>query len=117
MPSQERFRARPRGACLESRPVIEIASFELDSSRSYAKCVLVKSVFWSQCFSERGQHSRSEPGPTSAGFGKIAAAGTNGSYHLYTPPAYDVEPDRRFPVVYWLHGGGGYEVCRAATRC
>ena len=43
MPSQERFRARPCGACLESCLVSEIASFELDSSRSYAKsdCVVV----------------------------------------------------------------------------
>jgi len=29
------------------------------------------------------------------------------SYHLYTPAAYEREPDRRFPVVYWLHGSGG----------
>jgi CubicO group peptidase (beta-lactamase class C family)/enterochelin esterase-like enzyme len=29
------------------------------------------------------------------------------SYHLYTPNAYDRETDRRFPVVYWLHGSGG----------
>jgi enterochelin esterase-like enzyme len=29
------------------------------------------------------------------------------SYHLYTPTAYDREPQRRFPVVYWLHGSGG----------
>ena len=26
------------------------------------------------------------------------------SCHVYTPEAYDAEPDRRFPVVYWLHG-------------
>jgi len=29
------------------------------------------------------------------------------SYHLYTPAAYEREPERRFPVVYWLHGSGG----------
>lgn len=29
------------------------------------------------------------------------------SYHIYTPAAYDREPQRRFPVVYWLHGSGG----------
>ena len=29
------------------------------------------------------------------------------SYHLYTPAAYDRDKDRRFPVVYWLHGSGG----------
>lgn len=36
-----------------------------------------------------------------------AAAKTAVSYHLYTPAAYDREPQRRFPVVYWLHGSGG----------
>ena len=29
------------------------------------------------------------------------------SYHIYTPAAYDSEGQRRFPVVYWLHGSGG----------
>jgi poly(3-hydroxybutyrate) depolymerase/CubicO group peptidase (beta-lactamase class C family) len=29
------------------------------------------------------------------------------SYHLYTPAAYEREAERRFPVVYWLHGSGG----------
>jgi poly(3-hydroxybutyrate) depolymerase len=29
------------------------------------------------------------------------------SYHVYTPAAHDREPQRRFPVVYWLHGSGG----------
>jgi S-formylglutathione hydrolase FrmB len=36
-----------------------------------------------------------------------AAARTAVSYHLYTPAAYAREPQRRFPVVYWLHGSGG----------
>jgi hypothetical protein len=40
MPSTERFRARPIGACLEPCPLREITSFELDSSRSR------KSVFF-----------------------------------------------------------------------
>jgi enterochelin esterase-like enzyme len=35
------------------------------------------------------------------------AAKTKVSYHLYTPAAYDEEPERRFPVLYWLHGTGG----------
>lgn len=26
------------------------------------------------------------------------------SYHVYTPAAYDLNPTRRFPVLYWLHG-------------
>jgi S-formylglutathione hydrolase FrmB len=36
-----------------------------------------------------------------------AAANARVSYHLFTPPASEREPDRRFPVVYWLHGSGG----------
>ena len=35
------------------------------------------------------------------------AAGTEISFHMYAPPAYAGDPDRRFPVVYWLHGSGG----------
>jgi enterochelin esterase-like enzyme len=34
------------------------------------------------------------------------AAGTTVSFHVYTPPAYDTQPERRFPVLYWLHGSG-----------
>ncbi|MFM9959391.1 MAG: alpha/beta hydrolase-fold protein [Phycisphaerales bacterium] len=34
------------------------------------------------------------------------SAGTTVSYHVYTPPAYDQQPQRRFPVLYWLHGLG-----------
>jgi len=29
------------------------------------------------------------------------------SYLIYLPPQYESEKERRFPVVYWLHGGGG----------
>ncbi len=32
------------------------------------------------------------------------AAGTAVSFHIYTPPQYDSQPERRFPVLYWLHG-------------
>jgi acetyl esterase/lipase len=35
------------------------------------------------------------------------AAKVTVSYHVYLPPTYDREPERRFPVVYWLHGSGG----------
>jgi S-formylglutathione hydrolase FrmB len=35
------------------------------------------------------------------------AAGTQVSYHLYTPVAYAQSGGRRYPVVYWLHGSGG----------
>jgi len=36
-----------------------------------------------------------------------AAAKTKVSYHLYAPKVYDAEQERRFPVLYWLHGTGG----------
>lgn len=29
-------------------------------------------------------------------------------FHLYLPEAYEQQRERRFPVVYWLHGGGGF---------
>jgi poly(3-hydroxybutyrate) depolymerase len=35
------------------------------------------------------------------------AAQATVSYHLFTPAASDREPERRFPVVYWLHGSRG----------
>jgi enterochelin esterase-like enzyme len=33
--------------------------------------------------------------------------GTRGSYLVYLPPSYQTETDRRYPVLYWLHGGFG----------
>lgn len=33
-----------------------------------------------------------------------AAAGQTVSYHVMLPPGYALNPDRRYPVVYWLHG-------------
>lgn len=35
------------------------------------------------------------------------AAKAKVSFHLYTPEVYDTEKERRFPVLYWLHGSGG----------
>lgn len=35
------------------------------------------------------------------------AATTKVSYFVYKPPEYDADPQRRFPVLYWLHGSGG----------
>ncbi len=46
-----------------------------------------------------------------------AVAGTDVSYHLYTPLEYDQFPDRRFPVLYWLHGTeGGINHIRPVAR-
>jgi enterochelin esterase-like enzyme len=35
------------------------------------------------------------------------ATNAEASYHLYRPAAYEADGNRRFPVVYWLHGSGG----------
>jgi predicted peptidase len=48
-----------------------------------------------------------------------AAAKSAVSYHIYTPEVHDAETERRFPVLYWLHGSGGgltsvYRVIRDA---
>lgn len=34
-------------------------------------------------------------------------AGTEVSYLVYLPPGYAASKDRRYPVLYWLHGRGG----------
>jgi len=35
------------------------------------------------------------------------AAKSTVSFHVFTPDAYIAEPDKVFPVLYWLHGTGG----------
>lgn len=34
-------------------------------------------------------------------------AGTEVTYHVWLPPGYDLDPARRYPTLYWLHGSGG----------
>jgi S-formylglutathione hydrolase FrmB len=36
-----------------------------------------------------------------------AAAKEEVSFHVFAPEVYDTEKERRFPVLYWLHGTGG----------
>jgi enterochelin esterase-like enzyme len=35
---------------------------------------------------------------------RSALIGRPVSFHAMMPPSYDTEPDRRYPVLYWLHG-------------
>jgi acetyl esterase len=35
------------------------------------------------------------------------AAGTTVGYYYYLPPSYEADRDRRYPVIYWLHGLNG----------
>jgi enterochelin esterase-like enzyme len=50
------------------------------------------------------------PAVTAPGVSRVvfdsAAVGAPVSYHVWRPPAYDAQPQRRFPVLYWLHGSG-----------
>ena len=45
-------------------------------------------------------------------------AGSAVSYLVYLPPSYDSAADRRYPVIYWLHGLGGRQTsgARLAAR-
>ncbi|WP_427918748.1 alpha/beta hydrolase [Streptomyces sp. cg40] len=38
-------------------------------------------------------------------FSRSFDGSSRGSYQIYLPPDYAEEPERRFPVLYWLHGG------------
>ena len=38
-----------------------------------------------------------------------ASMGREAGFNVYLPRAYEAEPGRRFPVIYWLHGAGGNE--------
>lgn len=38
---------------------------------------------------------------------RSAAVGKDVSYLIYTPAEYGDQPDKRYPVMYWLHGLGG----------
>ena len=37
---------------------------------------------------------------------KSETIGQNASYIIYLPEAYEVNPNERYPVIYWLHGLG-----------
>lgn len=41
-------------------------------------------------------------------------AGQEVSCYVFTPESYDTETERRFPVLYWLHGSGGSTPAAAA---
>jgi enterochelin esterase-like enzyme len=41
-------------------------------------------------------------------------AGQQVSCYVFTPASYDLEQERRFPVLYWLHGSGGSTPAAAA---
>ncbi|MFB3828293.1 MAG: alpha/beta hydrolase [Bryobacteraceae bacterium] len=51
--------------------------------------------------------TREEPSGTHYKTFRSAAAGADVSYLIYLPPGYGANPERRYPVLYWLHGGGG----------
>lgn len=36
-----------------------------------------------------------------------ASVASKVSFHIYKPASYETESDKRFPVIYWLHGSGG----------
>ncbi len=50
---------------------------------------------------------RSEPAGSRYATFPSQLAGGEVSYLIYLPPGYEAAPERRYPVVYWLHGLGG----------
>jgi enterochelin esterase-like enzyme len=52
---------------------------------------------------------REAPGPTTFQLFPTPSRGpdTQGSYRLYLPPSYATDTAKRYPVLYWLHGGFG----------
>ena len=48
--------------------------------------------------------SKEEPAGTHYRTFRSDAAGTEVSYLVYFPPGYNDDKDRRYPVIYWLHG-------------
>ena len=50
------------------------------------------------------ESSKEEPAGTHYRTFSSDAAGTDVSYLVYLPPGYDDDKDRRYPVIYWLHG-------------
>jgi dipeptidyl aminopeptidase/acylaminoacyl peptidase len=59
---------------------------------------------------ESGRVSR-RPRRTGTHYGLFATASrgpnTEGSCLIYLPPDYETAKTRRYPVLYFLHGGGG----------
>src|SRR6476660_9815239 len=51
--------------------------------------------------------SRDEPAGTHYKTLRSATIGGDVSYLVWLPPDYNTAPGRRYPVIYWLHGGGG----------
>jgi len=57
--------------------------------------------------SEWTDPNKSEPAGTKYRTFHSRSIGGEVSYLLYLPPGYEEDPQRRYPVIYWLHGLGG----------
>ena len=51
--------------------------------------------------------ARDEPAGTHYKTFHSATIGADVSYLVYLPPDYETTAQKRYPVIYWLHGGGG----------
>ncbi len=76
---------------------------------------LIALLFWVTAFPSANADSKNHQWITRAvkaprvtqGFFDSRAAGARISYHIYLPAEYSANPQKRFPVAYWLHGSGG----------
>jgi len=62
MSAQERFQRAPVGAGFKRGPLFEISRFRLGQQPRLRELSLVKLVFWSFGFAERGESSRAGGG-------------------------------------------------------
>jgi endo-1,4-beta-xylanase len=77
--------------------------------------LLLAAVLWSQeARPPWMEPTREEPPGTQYWTFESAAAGGKVSYLIHLPPAYAASGRRRYPVLYWLHGGGGNQKSGAA---
>ena len=57
--------------------------------------------------------TKQEPAGTKYMTFESKAVGGRVSYLIYFPPSYATDAARRYPVIYWLHGGGGSQLTGA----
>jgi enterochelin esterase-like enzyme len=71
--------------------------------------IFLSMVFWTPAFAQ--QHVWVLPEIQAPRLQRVVfdsqVVGQPVSCYVFTPAAYEAEPERRFPVLYWLHGSGG----------
>ncbi len=89
-------------SCLFLAPVLSI-SFAQDVQKSASKKKVEREFSWVSRLGEVGE--KYLPKGVKHGSYKSPSMGVDVGYYIYLPPGYDENPEKRYPVVYHLHGG------------